>query len=68
MKRNVMLGVSLALAGAQSLAGGVSAQDATSPKAGGDGPHPAHIHAGVCPTPGDVVVPLTDVAGATEPT
>lgn len=27
-------------------------------------PHPAHIHAGSCPAPGDVVAPLTDVAGA----
>jgi hypothetical protein len=24
-------------------------------------PHPAHIHAGVCPEPGDVVAPLNDV-------
>ena len=26
-----------------------------------DGPHPAHIHAGQCPTPGAVVFPLTAV-------
>ena len=26
------------------------------------GPHPAHIHAGACPTPGAVVFPLTAVA------
>jgi LPXTG-motif cell wall-anchored protein len=25
------------------------------------GPHPAHIHAGSCPTPGDVTFPLTSV-------
>lgn len=25
-------------------------------------PHPAHIHAGACPAPGDVVAPLTDIA------
>ena len=24
-------------------------------------PHPSHIHAGVCPAPGDVVAPLSDV-------
>jgi hypothetical protein len=30
-----------------------------------DGPHPAHIHAGTCAELGDVVVPLTDVAGVT---
>jgi hypothetical protein len=27
----------------------------------GDGPHPAHIHTGACPDPGDVVAPLSDV-------
>jgi plastocyanin len=27
--------------------------------------HPAHVHEGTCPTPGDVVFPLTDVAEAT---
>src|SRR4051794_26086849 len=27
--------------------------------------HPAHIHDGACPTPGDVVFPLTDVTEAT---
>ncbi len=27
----------------------------------GDGPHPAHIHTGACPEPGDVVEPLADV-------
>ena len=25
-------------------------------------PHPAHIHAGLCPEPGEVVAPLADVA------
>jgi len=28
----------------------------------GAAPHPAHIHAGACPMPGDVVAPLTDIA------
>lgn len=27
-------------------------------------PHPAHIHAGSCPAPGDVVAPLTDVGAS----
>jgi uncharacterized cupredoxin-like copper-binding protein len=27
-------------------------------------PHPAHIHTGSCPTPGDVVFPLSDVSAA----
>lgn len=25
-------------------------------------PHPAHIHSGACPTPGDVVAPLSDIS------
>jgi plastocyanin len=40
----------------------VLAQDATpSP---GDAPHPAHIHSGTCAELGDVVFPLSDIAGA----
>ena len=32
-----------------------------------DTPQPAHIHTGACPTPGDVVYPLTDlVSGVSE--
>ena len=27
-------------------------------------PHPSHIHVGLCPTPGDVIAPLNDVAVA----
>lgn len=27
-------------------------------------PHPAHIHAGSCPAPGDVVAPLSDVGAS----
>jgi LPXTG-motif cell wall-anchored protein len=32
------------------------------------GPHPAHIHAGQCPTPGAVVFPLTSVTDGTSET
>lgn len=32
------------------------------------GPHPAHIHAGSCPTPGAVVFPLTSVTNGTSQT
>jgi len=32
------------------------------------GPHPAHIHAGSCPTPGAVVFPLTSVTNGTSET
>ena len=60
LRRSIGLGACLALAGAVSLVTPVSAQDA------GDGPHPAHIHVGVCPEPGDIVAPLTDVMAGTE--
>jgi len=29
-----------------------------------EAPHPAHVHTGACPTPGDVVFPLSDVSEA----
>ena len=44
---------------AQTRTGTVLAQTPTAT----DGPHPNHIHAGTCADLGDVVVPLTDVAG-----
>jgi hypothetical protein len=44
---------SMALLAATSV-GGVAAQAPVDP------PHPAHIHDGVCPAPGDVVAPLDD--------
>lgn len=53
------IAVALALAPAA-----VFAQDDTS---GGDSmamsmvPHPSHIHDGLCPTPGDIIAPLSDV-------
>lgn len=37
------------------------AQTPVASPAGGDGPHPAHIHAGSCAELGDVVFPLTSV-------
>src|SRR5688572_20103367 len=60
MKRTVALGGAVALAGALTFAVGVSAQDPGHPA------HPGHIHAGVCPEPGDVVIPLADAAAATD--
>jgi hypothetical protein len=55
MNRFVSGAVALAAAGIMSVTGlsGVTAQDAV--------PHPAHIHTGSCPTPGEVVAPLSDV-------
>lgn len=54
--------VALILAAGMSvgLIGGVSAQ-ATPMAMSGEG-HPAHIHTGVCPAPGAVVFPLTNVS------
>jgi hypothetical protein len=60
MRHLVALGAALALLGSLSLSAGVAAQD------GAEAPHPMHIHQGVCPAPGDVVVPLTDLAPAAE--
>ena len=58
MRRVFSLAGCLALAGSLSLAMAASAQD---------GPHPVHIHQGVCPAPGDVIAPLTDLAPGTDP-
>ncbi|MDQ3657424.1 MAG: hypothetical protein M3457_20405 [Chloroflexota bacterium] len=49
---------------ALSVLAGLAQTPVASPVAG-DGPHPAHIHAGTCAELGDVVVPLTDVANET---
>jgi hypothetical protein len=58
--RLTALGVVAALAAIMLLAPGGGAQ---TPEAGSaDGVHPAHIHAGSCADPGEVVVPLADVA------
>ncbi len=51
--RSLVLSASLALAVA-ALGGGASAAEMETA-------HPAHIHAGTCPAPGDVVAPLGDV-------
>jgi hypothetical protein len=56
MTRVVTFGAGLALAGSLSLAAAVAAQDPA------EAPHPVHIHLGVCPEPGEVVAPLTDLA------
>jgi hypothetical protein len=49
--------------------GVVTAQDTGTPVAGGEEPHPGHIHTGTCDAVGDVVYPLTDLAhpGAASP-
>jgi hypothetical protein len=57
-RRSVILAATLALAGGALAGGAVSAQEMSMT------PHPAHIHAGTCPAPGDVVAPLTDVAAS----
>lgn len=54
--RPLVIGATLALAGAALVGPAVSAQEMAPT------PHPAHIHVGTCPAPGDVVAPLTDVA------
>lgn len=53
--RPLVIGATLALAGSAFIGGAASAQDMM------EVAHPAHIHAGTCPTPGDVVARLTDV-------
>lgn len=55
MQRKVTMGVATALAFTVLSAGAAL---------GNHPPRPAHIHTGVCPAPGDVVAPLTDVAPA----
>lgn len=53
MNRRIGIASSLALGASLILAAGASAQMS---------PHPAHIHAGSCPEPGDVVAGLSDVS------
>ena len=53
MNQRLGIASSLALGASLILAAGTSAQMS---------PHPAHIHAGSCPEPGDVVVGLSDVS------
>ena len=54
--RSVRLGAVGALAALALLVPGSAAQN-------GESPHPVHIHSGTCAELGDVVFPLTDVAG-----
>ena len=62
-KRSLLAGASIAL-----LTGSfATAALAQSPDAGAvDLPHPAHIHDGLCPTPGDVAQPLSDLVIGTD--
>ena len=53
--RTLALGATLALALAATAGPAVAAAEM-------EVAHPAHIHAGTCPAPADVVAPLTDVA------
>lgn len=55
-KRSMFVGASVALL-AGALATTAIAQDAGTV----DPPHPAHIHDGLCPEPGDVAQPLSDL-------
>lgn len=50
MTKSFLLGGAPATLLAGTLAGGAFAQDTEV-----DPPHPVHVHAGVCPNPGDVV-------------
>jgi len=52
-RRSLLLGATLALTASAFGPGALAAHVV--------GPYPAHIHAGVCPMPGDVVAPLTPV-------
>lgn len=54
MFRSLSLAAGAALLVVAAAAPAALAQGAT--------PHPAHIHSGVCPAPGDVVAPLSDIA------
>jgi hypothetical protein len=65
LDRSLRLGAAIALAALMLPVPGSLAQDEVTPTGGGqtgDGPHPAHIHAGTCEELGDVVIPLTEVA------
>jgi hypothetical protein len=53
MNQRIGIASSLALGASLILVAGASAQMS---------PHPAHIHAGSCPEPGDVVAALSDVS------
>lgn len=61
-----ILAASVALI-AGAMAGAATAQSPgmegspAAPAPGTEAPHPAHIHVGACPEPGDIVFPLNDV-------
>lgn len=57
---SLAIAVMLAAGLAVGMSGGVSAQ--STPMAMSGTGHPAHVHSGLCPAPGAVVFPLTDVS------
>ena len=67
LSRSSRRGAVIAIAALSLLVPAGLAQEATPTDMAqaGDGPHPAHIHTGSCPEPGDVVAPLNDVAERT---
>jgi len=65
MTRQTRVRAAISLIGALLLLAGLMAQFGdSSARAKEMAAHPAHIHTGLCPTPGDVVFPLTDVSAA----
>lgn len=58
MSKTLGMAATLAFVASLAVIPGVSAQGMAM------APHPAHIHAGTCPAPGDVVAPLADVSFA----
>jgi len=58
MRKTLGMAAALAIGASLAIIPGVSAQGMVM------SPHPAHIHAGTCPAPGEVVAPLADISFA----
>ena len=62
MKRTT-IGAAFAFAVALAPTGALAQDDTSDDEIMGSmTPHPSHIHVGLCPTPGDVIAPLSDVS------